>query len=70
MLVFDYAENTRDKVHTGISFFILFLLLLMVSLSEDKVHYFTCSSSTKLHILKFNKTSHTQIQQNLKNFEE
>jgi len=42
-----YAENTRDNVHAGISFFILFLLLLMVSLSEDNVHYFT---------LKFNKT--------------
>ncbi len=70
MLVFDYTENTRDKVNTGISFFILSFLLLMVSLSEDKVHYFTYSNLTKLYIPKFNKTLHTQIQQNLKIFEE
>lgn len=49
-----YAENTRDNVHVGIRFFILSFLLLMVSLSEDNVHYFP---------LKFHKTLHTQIQQ-------
>ena len=56
MLVFDYAENTRDKVNAGISFFILSFLLLMVSLSEDKVHYFTYSNPIKLHMFKFNFT--------------